>query len=30
MGFGKMASDAKSRGTRFIAACLNVEVAEPS
>ncbi|MBM4008772.1 MAG: alpha/beta fold hydrolase [Planctomycetes bacterium] len=28
MGFGRMASDAKSRGTRFIAACCGVELAD--
>lgn len=30
MGFGWMASDAKSRGTRFIAACCDVDVADPT
>lgn len=28
MGFGRMASDAKSRGTRFIAACCGIEAAD--
>ena len=30
MGFGRMASDATSRGTRFTAACCGVEVQDPA
>ncbi|NBX35991.1 MAG: alpha/beta fold hydrolase [Planctomycetes bacterium] len=30
MGFGRMASDAKSRGTRFISSCCRVELTDPA